>query len=446
MSSLFFPVVSLMVFFYFFFSLASPALSIRNVIVLIPDGTSVSHISLSRMLNKGAPLAIDAHGKGMMRTSSADNLITDSAAAGTAMAAGVKTNNGFISMHPSRILNTFPNKPPQTAMEKAKIQGKSIGLVVTSPVQHATPAAFTAHTFHRDDYEDIAFQQVKLGIDFVSGGGLRFLRPEKRSDKKDLLKELQTGGVAVAQTRSEVEAVKSEKLWALWAEEDLPYEIDRDDKHTPSLAEMTQLAIKRLSQNSKGFFLLVEGSKIDYASHANDAADVVHEFLAFDKAAEKAFEYAKSRTDTVVFVAPDHGNGGLSIGTDDQARSPKAFTLDDIATPLWAKKASNFAVRHSLKPDLSNLKTLLATQYGISQLLPKEEQFIRGALALANGEPSDIVVGVALGRILSARAFVGWTTAGHTGEDVPFFCFHPQNKCPTGLIDNTDMAKFLSGL
>ncbi len=256
----------------------------KNVIVMVPDGCSHSIQTLSRWY-KGEPLALDAMVSGTVATWMADSVITDSASAATAFAAGWKTTDGFIGVMPSNenLLSTFelpsgwvPYKPVATVLEAARLKRKAVGLVATSRITHATPASFAAHIHDRNDENEIMEQLVYQNIDVVFGGGKRHLLPTAqggaRTDNENLLETLTARGYQFVGTKDEMEAVTSNRVWGLFDSSHMQPDIDRAEfaPSQPSLAEMTAKAIDLLSRDRQGFFLMVEGSQVDWAGHAND--------------------------------------------------------------------------------------------------------------------------------------------------------------------------------
>ncbi|MGD9161931.1 MAG: alkaline phosphatase, partial [Desulfobacteraceae bacterium] len=308
----------------------------KNVIVMVPDGCSMSIQTFARLF-KGSDINLDKLNVGSVRTFAANSIITDSAAAATAFASGHKTTTGFLGVGPQKegLLpiyqpDSMPYYPLPTILEGAKHNGKSTGLVVTCVIDHATPGGFSAHVPSRIMSDDIIEQIVYQDIDVVLGGGGSNLLPAgaeykssgggiwrgRRKDSENLINILQKRGYSFISSRDELEKLGDEKVWGIFNEGNLVPDIDRDELNPsqPSLAEMTEKAIKVLSKNEKGFFLMVEGSQVDYAGHANDPVFMVTEFLAFDKAVGIAVDYAKKDPDTLVVIFPDHDTGGLSIG------------------------------------------------------------------------------------------------------------------------------------
>ena len=272
-----------------------------NVIYMIGDGTALPQVFAS-ILASGKDLAFTQFPYiGILDTRAANKDITDSAAGGTALASDAKTNNGMIGMNPDTLA-------VETILETLHDQGKSTGVVVTSYVTHATPASFVAKVPKRSMYEDIAVQMAESEkLNLMIGGGLKHFN--QRKDSIDLIQRMET-----------------ELGWKVY---DTLYGIDTDckkyavlanDGHMPQmpdrgnfLPEAVKIAIETLDKNEKGFFLMVEGSQIDFACHANDSAYMVDECVDFSNAIQVALDYAKEKGNTLVLVTADHETGGLTM-------------------------------------------------------------------------------------------------------------------------------------
>ena len=249
---------------------------------------------------------------GLTKTYSADNYITDSGAAGTALATGTKTKNGSIGMDAN-------GNPVKSILEIAEEHGLATGLVSTSSLTHATPASFIAHQPGRGSYEDIAADFLKTDIDvFIGGGSDHF---SKRKDNINLLDSLKIKGSEVDTTLSAVLQSGSMKLAGLTAPVHHPYRLKGRGNMLP---EASAKAIEILSKNRKGFLLMVEGSQIDWAGHANAADTLIDETLDFDKAVGVALDFAKADGHTLVIVTADHETGGVTItGGNSEKREVK---------------------------------------------------------------------------------------------------------------------------
>ncbi len=308
----------LMTSFAFSATVVQAAPQIKNIIYMIPDGGGMDAFNLadavkqaggvnSRFPNSTPQTVNKMYLKdylvGAETTYSNNQAVTDSAASGTALATGKKTNNYFIGINPAR-------KPIATILEAAQYVGKRAGLVSTYPWAHATPAAFSAHAEDRYYYRTIAQQQINQGLDVVlpmnaTGAGAY------DEAAQDIAARGYTSVTSVSQM---LNLQPGAKVWGTLGG-DFTFS-NRDITNAasyPNLAEMTQSAIQALDGSDEGFFLMVEGSAVDGGGHGSNALDMVTEFIAFDEACKVAIEYAKGRTDTVVVVAPDHDTGGMNV-------------------------------------------------------------------------------------------------------------------------------------
>lgn len=431
-------------------SRAGSEAKIKNVIVLVPDGCSQSVQTLARWYS-GKPLQLDEMIVGTVSTYSTDSVITDSSSAATAFSTGYKTTNGFVSVGASNdsVLSILENPPEElqyrplaTVLEGSKLEGKATGLVATSRVTHATPAAFASHVDDRDNENEIMEQMVYEDIDVVFGGSSRHLVPEaeggKRTDGENLTEVLLDRGYQYVDTRDEMLNLSSGKTWGLFASSHMAPDIDRAElaPEEPSLAEMTEKAVELLSQDKDGFFLMVEGSQVDWANHANDPVYAVTDFLAFDEAVKVAVDFAEKDGHTLVLAFPDHNTGGMTIGSNSDSNYTST-TVEDAIDPLKGMNLSSAGVAKKIGTDLSseNIKTQLKTWWGIDAT----DDDITEILELHdNGE--GLSLDYAISEVISRNYTVlGWTTHGHCGEDVPLWAYGPGH--PAGHMDNTEIAE-----
>lgn len=282
---------------------------LKNVILLIGDGLGFEHVNAAaayageRMFFESFPY------QGEVTTHSADDAITDSAAGGTAIATGHKVNNGVVSMALPGDGSDLP-----TLLEVAKSEGKQVGMVTTSNLLDATPAAFAAHTSFRDNFAEILFDMFLESQPHVlmGGGSSIFGNPA-------LAPLLGVGGYTLVADRDEMYALDTDAetmVLGHFAPDHLPYEYDGMG-NAPHLSEMTEVALDLLDNNPNGFFVMIEGAKIDKASHDNDLERTIFEVLEFDNAVRKAFEWADGRDDTLIIVTADHETGGLLMLADN---------------------------------------------------------------------------------------------------------------------------------
>jgi alkaline phosphatase len=285
-----------------------------RIILLIGDGMGVPAITAASYA-KGEPLSmLGMGGLGWMTTHSHEFVTTDSAASATAIATGHKTHYEGVSVKPgtSKTNEAESTQHLETILEKAESSGWRTGLVSTSKIVHATPAAFASHRAHRSSYEEIAEDMYDSGVDVLLGGGPRYFN--KRADGVDLLEGFEKKGYKIASTKEEIVQASqlTDKLIGLPHDPDFP--AAGDPSRAMSLAEMTDSALAVLDRdNDKGFFLMVEGSQIDWRAHDLDGEGVVEETLDFDGAVAAARAYAKGRDDTLVVVTSDHETGGMAV-------------------------------------------------------------------------------------------------------------------------------------
>ncbi|KAL9115701.1 MAG: hypothetical protein Q9227_000069 [Pyrenula ochraceoflavens] len=423
----------------------------RNMIFMVSDGMGPTNLGLTRSFKQtteGLPwdkiLVLDEHLIGTSRTRSTSSLITDSAAGATAFSCSKKSYNGAISVLPD-------HSACGTVLEATKKAGYMTGLVVTTRITDATPACFASHVNHREYEDKIAEQligQHPLGqtVDLIVGGGRCHFLPNStsnscRKDDKDIVQIAKDSGFNYIDSRSDFDDLTSGgsavklPLLALLADHDIPYEIDRI--HAPDLypseSEMASMALNALSaatQNSdKGFFIMIEGSRIDHAGHANDPAAQVHEVLAHDKAFAAVLEFLdKDETEGVLVSTSDHETGGLSEGKQLHQAYPQY---------RWFPEVLGNAT-HSTE-HLANLVDKYLNGDGKNQNRLERRQYIRDEI-LADGlgihdatddEVDSIIDAVpswppmyVLSIMISRRAQVGWSTHGHSGKP-PITLDHP---------------------
>ncbi len=302
----------------------SQEIRVKNVVLMIGDGMGLSHI-YAAMSQSNTPLNFERFPVvGLVKTSSLNNFITDSGAAGTAMACGVKTNNKMIGMTPDFVAH-------KSILEIAHDAGLSTGIVVSSSVTHATPACFVAHQKHRKMTQEIALDYVNSGIDVFIGGGKGDFN--SRKDNKNLSEELLNRGYQVVYSMTEIPGVKSGKLAGLIADEHPPKAADRSNM----LYDATTKALELLEQNKKGFFLMIEGSQIDWASHKNNFDEMLSEVSDFDNVTGLVLDFAEKDNNTLVIVVSDHETGGLVLLDKDNSTGKiqvEFTTKEHSATPV----------------------------------------------------------------------------------------------------------------
>lgn len=343
----------------------------NSIILFIGDGMGDAHRLAAKWaaVGKTGILSMDdMPTKGWAKTGSANNPVTDSAAAATAMASGVKTNNGVIGMDADLNLVT-------TILERAKRRGKMVGLVTTTQISHATPAAFAAHIADRNLMTDIAEQVMDAEVDVLLGGGEDEFLPTteigcfpeagERRDGRNLINEALSAGytfVCDPTAFSAVDTLSTVRLLGLFADEGMTRPF------SPTLAEMTKKTIAILSKSNEGFFLMVEGGQIDWAGHSKDAENVISDTVDLDNSVRVALDYAAVNNDTLVIVTADHETGGMSVSLSSSGA-------------------------------------------------PDED----GPFAMPDG----------------TKFYVNWSTTGHTSSDVPVTSMGPSSDMLTGIHENT---------
>ena len=314
----------------------------KNIILIIGDGMGLNQVSTSVLFSKNDQFK-KFSSIGLVITCSADNLITDSGASATAIATGYMTNNFVVGQDPQ-------GKNLKTILEIAEKKKMSTGLVVSSSITNATPASFYAHVKHRNMEFDIAQQFVSSGIDFSIGGGTDFFLPNnlkgKREDNKNYFDSLLSLNYNVYDDFSKIDESSSKKrIAAFLGNNGIPKAVER----YYSLGDMTKKAITYLSKNKNGFFLMIEGSQIDWAAHNNDKNYLLEEMDDFNTALEVALDFASKDGNTLVVITADHETGGLSIPSGnikenkvDFAWSTKKHTANLIGIFSFGPGSSRF--------------------------------------------------------------------------------------------------------
>jgi len=443
---------------------------VKNVILVIPDGTGLANINLGRWYGGGKPLTLDSIICGLVQNYPANYFITDSAAAATALSTGRKTTTNQLGILPSGedihmpLIPTTNSgdlwKPVPTVIEGAKLIGKSTGLVFKSEQIDATPAGFASHVYDRHNAGSISEQMVYNGVDVVFGGGSDYMIPgeddNNRKDGEDLIKVLKNNGYDYVTTRTEMLKSKNNKIWGLFGGEALSGDLDRvaTNKEEPSLPELTDRAIKILSKNDKGFFLMVEASEVDWYAHDNDPVGVASEVVEYDKALKVALDFAKKDGHTAVVTCADHSTGGMYLTTYND--------FAGFSEIMHAAKHTTYYIEGLVKEDKSNLKQVLLDNYGLT-----EEDFLPSKGEDDDGNPIDVpplaniddikkvweetCFSTAVGLVMAKKAEISFVPDwyDHTPEEIVLGAYHPNNFLPTdfsksGLVPNTDIAKYIS--
>lgn len=290
----------------------APAAAVpKNIILLIGDGMGLAQVSAGMYANNIHTELERFPITGLSKTYSASHLVTDSGAGATAFACGTKTYNTAIGVDKKKL-------PCLTILEQAEQKGLATGLVATSSITHATPASFIAHVSDRADMESIATYFVKTDLDFFVGGGMKYFN-QRKTDKRDLVKELQAKGYRIS-------SFEEKKLSELQPDPAFPFgwfsalgepdSVQAGRDYLPLAARMSVEFLKKRSE--KGFFVMIEGSQIDWACHARDSSRTVGEMLDFNAAIGEALRFAEKDGETLVVVTADHETGGLALLQGDE--------------------------------------------------------------------------------------------------------------------------------
>lgn len=436
----------------------------KYVFYFIGDGMGVNQVNGTEMyraeIQKGRigvePLTFTGFPVGTMATTfSATNSVTDSSAAGTALATGAKTYNGAIGMDDQK-------NDLQTVAEKAKKAGKKVGVTTSVSVDHATPAAFYAHQPNRSMYYEIATDLPKANFDFYAGAG--FLKPTTTFDKKEapsVFPMFEEAGYTIARGYNDYKAkAGNAKKMILIQEESadqscLPYAIDREEDDL-TLAQITESAIDFLTKgNNKGFFLMVEGGKIDWACHGNDAATTFHEVMDMDEAVKIAYEfYKKHPKETLIVVTADHETGGIALGTGKYALNLKALEHQKVSSEKLSKKISDLRKEKDNHVAWEDVKALLSEELGLWSELPisweqekklrdeYEKSFVKNKVEFAESLYAKTEPMAAKAKeVIDEIAMVSWASGNHSAGYVPVFAIGAGSNLFIGKMDNTEIPK-----
>lgn len=443
----------------------------KNIIVLFADGVTGSQWEFGRktseLIRQKPFLVTDVVMKtghfGLMTSHPANAYITDSAAAASAMSTGFKVNNGSISITPD-------GQRPATLAQVAKDQGKRIGLITTATVYDASPAAFSVHSKSRRDSENIVNQYLALEPDLLMGGGAEYFLPKsveggKRLDDKNMIELFASKGYQIARQPEDLNTLRGNRLLGLFANEDLDFEIDRESKEQPNLAQMTTAALKVLTQANapstveKGFFLFVENENTDTAGHRNDAAALMRDLWAFDEAVQIALDFQKQNPDTLVIVTGDHETAGFSPTYARKTKAPAGAgneirvadqqikfianfktSLDEISKKLKAR-AKQGADQAAMKSYFAEL-----VSEGLPGLIiePDLEKLV------LEGQATDLnysyLPANTIGQMIARQTGFYWASSGHTNQPVVVAAMGPGSQLFQGYHDNTDFAKIVRTL
>jgi alkaline phosphatase len=419
--------------------------SARNIIFMVSDGMSSGTLQMAdlmlRMRDGRGSHWINLYRenrapRALMDMSSASSAVTDSAAASSSWGGGFRVKNGR--------LNTGPDGQEYLPiLQKFKWVGKKVGCVTTVPITHATPAGFCVSSKSRGEQAEIAEKYLNLRFDVMMGGGAKYFT--ERKDGRNLFDEYKSAGFQLVEKSSQLSGLTSDKpVMAVFDKEGLPFELDRlntpELKSTiPSLAEMTQKAIELMKDNVNGFCLQVEAGKVDWAAHANDAAGLLYDQIAFDDAVRVALDFAEKDKETLVVITTDHGNANPGLFDTDKA--------DEHFARLFSFKHTNDWVLKGLNPQASagdiTDRMMFAQGY---QPDPEQLAFLVSRYAALNEK--DKSDGYKLpfreyGQYQSAQTYVGFGSTDHSSDFTELAMVGPGSELLPSFIMNTDLHYFL---
>lgn len=426
----------------------------KYVFVFIGDGLGASQRQMAEYYaqqTKGENFKLTMNQMpvvGINTTHALDNLVTDSAAAGTALATGIKTNNGMIAMLPD-------GTKLKSSLDYAKETGKATGIITTARITHATPAAFVSKNIHRDNENEIARDYINSDIDYIVGGGYRnFISPKikgSRREEGDLVAEFKENGYKTfigEESSVDFKSYKvsnNEKIFAALTSSHLQYEVDRINltPEQPSLADLTAKGIEVLEdRNKQGFFMVVESGRIDHASHANDVAATVWDTLAFDDSIKVAMDfYVKNPNETLILVAGDHETGGLGMGVGYK-KVVEPSVIDTV------KGSIEDTLQGKYTGNRKEFLEFIGVNFGLLNLSSEEKIRVERAMEIEdNNQVNNIAYGsykptaIAVAHIINERAGVGFTTFDHTGSQIPLSAVGKNAEEFGGFKDNSEIGK-----
>ena len=397
----------------------------KNIIYMIGDGMGPAYTTAYRYFKDDPntkvvdPTVFDTILRGMAHTYPDDHTyVTDSAAGATALSSGRKSYNGAIAVDTDK-------KPVKTMLEIAKERGMTTALVATSQINHATPASFAAHNESRRNYDEIANDYIdnkiagKLPVDLMLGGGTKYYV----RDDRNLVEEFKSAGYQYSDDFAALNEIKQIPALGLFAEVGLPFALDENPTR---LTQMTSKALDLLDgQNDKGFFVMIEGSQIDWCGHANDIACAMGEMDDFAKSIEQAKAYVDKNPDTLLVITADHSTGGLTLGAHGQYKWETEVVKGVKATA------------GTITDELQKTDDLKSVWQRYTNIEFTEENSIKLEQAKKMGDKALLL---AVKDIINHASFTGWTTGGHTAIDVQVFAYGQRAKDFYGSQNNTDIA------
>jgi len=443
----------------------------RRIIFMVADGMSPSVLPLAeqfslRVRGKGllwqALLNRPEARRGWMDMASLDSLVTDSSSASSSWGSGSRIFNGWVNMLPD-------GTPLTPIMDLVRDKGYLTALITTATVTHATPAGFAASVRRRDD-EHLIAEQYLGKVDVILGGGRRFFAPDSRKDARDLSAAFRSAGYAYAENRAQLRerAPEAKRLLGLFSGSHMPYTVDHRNSETarelvPSLAEMAEAALGLLEKQNKPFLIQVEGARVDHAAHANDAAGLLWDQIAFDEAIEAVLRFAEGRPDTLIVITSDHGNsnpGLVGMGLEYRQSNACFERLAGIkasfnaisprlaGTAEYSMNPQQPSGVRGEAPTVARIQELAQQYFGFA-FTQEEAEILRrcaaGERRLCVNRQLDSAVGI-LGQVVGNHTGIHWTGTTHTSDYTLVTALGPGSDRFAGFIRNTDVFPALTEL
>ncbi|MEX2564393.1 MAG: alkaline phosphatase [Cyclobacteriaceae bacterium] len=415
----------------------------KNIIFLVSDGMSTGTLNMADLLLKqkeGRKSRWMAYYQGgfasraLMDTASSNSMVTDSAAAGSSWGCGMRVPNGSLNIGPK-------GEEPMPILQKFQSAGKAVGCVTSVQITHATPASFCVNEKSRSAMPEIAAKYLDLKFDVMMGGGSALFDPSHRKDQRDLFGDFQKAGFKVVKNKEEMQGLNGKgPVLGVFSEGGMPYAIDRENdpeikKQTPSLAEMSKKAIEILSQDPNGFAMQIEGGKVDWAAHANDAPALLYDQVDFDEAVGVALDFAARDGETLVIMTTDHGNA-----------NPGLFSSDKFSKLYTTSRSNEWVLKQlSRENSPSQVVDLIEAYQGIQikkdeamailknyQVVDEDGLFDYGKIPLH-----------LLGNMQTAYTGIGWSGTGHSSDYVELAMYGPGSEKLTPYIENYKLHNFM---
>lgn len=393
---------------------------------------------------------------GQVATFSTSSGITDSAASGTCLASGKKTDNGMIGQTPD-------GTPAISVASQLKEEGWGVGIMTSVTIDHATPSAHYAHTPSRNNYYIIGTQLAESGFDFFGGSGFYHPQDKENPSAPNLYDLCEQNGYVLAGGYADAKAkIGAEKMIVVPAERladrsrhagVLPYAIDRKEGEL-SLPKLVEIAIAQMQQHER-FFIMAEGGKIDYASHANDGGTVLREVLDFDNAIKVAYDFYMQHPDeTLIVITADHETGGMALGNSDYVLNLKVLAEQKCSSDLLSDQLSDLYKRSGIDLTWEQVKAVISQNTGLYaavEMTEQEDRELQEAYAnmMQHQEVEKTLykdlnaLAAKSLAILNQKSRLGWTSKGHTASAVPVFAIGVGAKRFTGWHDNTEIAPLI---